>query len=182
MIRTFSLINSVVITLFFFLVLAYMNADRINLKAIHSTPTTFYKRYRPKVVVPPKPKAKQPVKQKKTLQKTKRSRSISQDVMEETVVDISELQDDVVVIQKVIPKYPDVARKSGIECKVLLEVVISEKGRVISAKVVYASQEGYGFKKNALKAVKRLRFDPVLQDGAPVKVKVIYPIDFVLIE
>jgi len=62
-----------------------------------------------------------------------------------------------------------------------ITVVANKKGRVISAVVVFSSKEGFGFEENAIKAVRKLRFEPFIKAGEPVRVKVIYPIDFVLV-
>ena len=82
----------------------------------------------------------------------------------------------------VIPKYPEIARKAGIQAEVLIELIIDEAGRVIHTKVIKVSEKGYGFEDSAIDAIKRLRFKPVEQNGRPIKVKVIYPIHFVLVE
>ena len=183
MIRALSFVQAIIITLIIFIVLDTLHSDRIQLNAMNETPTTFYKRYRPKLKKKPSENPKKKVPKKEVPpKKTSRSRAISETITEETFVDISELNQEVVVIQKVIPKYPDIAQKSGIECNILMEVIINEKGRVISAKVIYASQDGYGFKKSALKAVQQLKFEPMLKDGVPVNVKIIYPVNFILIE
>ena len=128
-------------------------------------------------------------KEKKEIKKKQKQKDLSKQAIDkdpniddDEVKDISEVDQEAVVVQRVIPKYPVIAQKAGLECKVLLEVIINEKGRVASAKVVYVSQKGYGFEKNALQAVKKIRFKPFIQDNKAVKVKVIYPIDFVLIE
>ncbi len=176
--------------------LAFMNTDRIQLLSKQSKPTTFYSLYKPKVQ-----KKKKSIKgykktkiekkiEEKVEKKNKKNVSLSVEMKEEKapdedqeeVKDISEVNQDVVVIHRVVPKYPELARKAGVECKVLVEIIINEEGKVASAKIVYVSKKGYDFEKNALKAIKKLWFEPIKQDKAPVKVKVIYPIDFVLLE
>ena len=102
--------------------------------------------------------------------------------VEEKVVDMSDLEEDVAIIEQVVPKYPEIARRAGVESRLLLEVIIDEKGCVQYAEVIFIDNKGYGFEKSAIAAVMKLRFKPVIVDGQAVKVKIIYPIDFVLVE
>ncbi|MBT6120704.1 energy transducer TonB [bacterium] len=96
--------------------------------------------------------------------------------------DITELDQEVVITARLIPKYPEIAKKAGKEAMVLVEVVIDERGNVIHATVVYVSLKNYGFEESALEAVKKMLFKPIVQDGHAMKVKINYPINFVLIE
>ena len=98
------------------------------------------------------------------------------------MTDIAELDQEAVVVKPITPKYPKIAQKAGIEGQVILEIIINEKGRVIDAKVLHVTQKGFDFEKNALEAVKKLYFEPFIKEGEAIKVKVIYPIQFVLIE
>ncbi len=95
---------------------------------------------------------------------------------------IADLDQEVQIIRPVIPRYPDIAQKAGIEATVMLDIIVDEKGDVAFVKVMYCSKPGYGFEKNAVDAAKKLRFEPFLQAGIPVKVKLVYPINFVLVE
>ena len=190
-----SLLFSLILTYIIFLQLAFMHTDRIQIQSKITKPTTFYTLYKPKLKQQKKTLKKRR-KQKQKVTKERVSKKIAKNISmeqttkptkptpktEEPVLDISEVTQEAVVIQKIIPKYPDLARKAGIECNVLLEVIINEKGKVESAKVVYVSRKGYGFEKNALNAVKTLRFEPFIQDGTPINVKVVYPLNFVLLE
>ncbi len=86
------------------------------------------------------------------------------------------------VLEKIRPKYPPVAREAGVECVMLLAMVITETGTVDSAEVLQVSTPGFGFESSALKAAYGMTFKPITQNGVPIKVKVYYPIRFVLKE
>jgi periplasmic protein TonB len=58
----------------------------------------------------------------------------------------------------VAPDYPSLARKAGKEGRVVLKVLISAAGHVVSVNVVKASPSGFGFEQSALAAVKKWRY------------------------
>jgi len=72
--------------------------------------------------------------------------------------------------------YPEVARKNGIEGKVVVQAVVDENGKVISVKTLKGI--GGGCDEVAMDAVKESRFLPGKQGGKPVKVQVSIPIVF----
>jgi len=72
--------------------------------------------------------------------------------------------------------YPEVARKNGIEGKVIVQAVVDENGKVISVKTLKGI--GGGCDEIAMDAVKESRFLPGKQGGKPVKVQVSIPIVF----
>lgn len=73
-------------------------------------------------------------------------------------------------------KYPEIARKAGLEGRVFLQFVIDERGRVNNPIVVRGI--GGGCDEAAIEAVKKITFTPGLQRGKPVKVKYSLPIVF----
>lgn len=75
-------------------------------------------------------------------------------------------------------KYTEIAKRSGIEGKVIIEAVIDETGKVIDAKVLKGL--GGGLNESALSAVRETEFSPGLQRGKPVRVRMRIPIKFVL--
>jgi TonB family protein len=75
-------------------------------------------------------------------------------------------------------KYPEEAKRNGIEGKVFVLAFIDEKGNVANAKVIKGA--GYGMDEAALDAVKQTKFTPGKQRGKPVKVQVTIPIVFKL--
>jgi|GEM_PF-2183266 len=68
------------------------------------------------------------------------------------------------------PNYPSKASDKKLNDTVYLRVLISEDGEVLKAKVVRLSHPGYGFEKEALKAVKRWHFTPAIKKGKRVMV------------
>lgn len=96
-------------------------------------------------------------------------------------------------ISPVAPKYPESARKLGVEAMIWLKMVINEKGDA-SKVVVFRSNtlsEGKGTEKEtaaalsdlnaaAVDAAKQWKFTPAVLNGTPVKVWVTLPFKFKL--
>ena len=80
-------------------------------------------------------------------------------------------------IQKNI-KYPDMARKAGIEGRVYVQFVVTPEGNVDNAEVVRGI--GGGCDKEALRVVRNASFRPGMQRGKPVPVRMSLPIVFQL--
>jgi len=78
--------------------------------------------------------------------------------------------------EKLARYYPPAARDQGMEGVVLLEVVISSRGRIAEAKVVKA--EPPLFAKAAVKACRELAFIPAYLGFTPVAVRIRLPIRF----
>ena len=188
----FSVGVSLVVCLVIFYGIALQHFQRIDIEDIGKTPRQFYTLYKPKQVEPIKKVQKKPIpkKRKKPIEKPKpkQVKSFSQETVDEVqdvideVADIADLDQEVQIIRPIVPRYPDIAQKAGIEATVMLNIIVDEKGNVAFVKVVYCSKPGYGFEKNAIDAAKKLRFQPFLQDGNPIKTKLVYPINFVLVE
>lgn len=75
-------------------------------------------------------------------------------------------------------KYPELARKAGIQGMVFLEVIITEKGEVGEVKVLKVPDENAGLKEATIDAVKSVAWKPALQQGKPVTVRIAMPIKF----
>jgi periplasmic protein TonB len=75
-------------------------------------------------------------------------------------------------------KYPELARKAGIEGKVYVMASVDEKGDVVHVDLVRGA--GGGLDEEALKAVMNTKFKPGQQRGIPVKVKIVIPVIFKL--
>ncbi len=75
-------------------------------------------------------------------------------------------------------KYPEEAKRNGVEGKVFIQAFIDETGNVVEAKVIKGV--GHGLDEAALEAVKQTKFTPGKQKGKPVKVQVSIPIVFKL--
>ena len=79
---------------------------------------------------------------------------------------------------RVLPKYPRVARELGKEGKVVLRRTIDERGRLANVEVV--DRAGSGFDEEAVKAVKGSTFIPATRNGKPVTCVARLPIRFEL--
>ncbi len=94
---------------------------------------------------------------------------------EEEVFEFYAVSEKPEIIHKETPKYPDLARRAGIEGRVTVEVTISEKGDVITARVVKSIPM---LDEAALDAAKKCTFKPAKQRDKFVKVKMFIPFDF----
>lgn len=72
--------------------------------------------------------------------------------------------------------YPEIARRAGVEGRVIIQFVIDESGRVTEPVVLRGI--GAGCDEAALEAVRDLEFEPGRQRGRPVKVRYSMPIIF----
>ncbi len=77
------------------------------------------------------------------------------------------------------PTYPDIARQSGAEGTVVVQVTIDETGRVVNA-VVVQSDAIQSLQDAALKAAKSALFKPAKQRDVPVKSRIVLPYKFTL--
>lgn len=75
-------------------------------------------------------------------------------------------------------KYPEIAKKAGVEGMVVIQFVVDESGRVTDPVVVKGI--GAGCDEEALRVVEDARFKPGKQRGKPVKVRFSLPIRFKL--
>lgn len=73
-------------------------------------------------------------------------------------------------------KYPEIAKKAGVEGKVFVQFVVDENGNVQDPVVTRGI--GAGCDEEALKAVRQAKFTPGKQRGKPVRVKMSLPITF----
>lgn len=82
-------------------------------------------------------------------------------------------------VGKIEPRYPEDARRRGIEGNVKLMLKIDELGRVRSAEVVESHPPGL-FDEAALSAFSSARFQPATRDGRPVRYQAYFRVDFKL--
>jgi len=75
-------------------------------------------------------------------------------------------------------KYPEIARKAGVEGRVILQFIVDENGNVTDPAVVRGI--GAGCDEEALRVVREAKFKPGKQRGKAVKVKMALPITFKL--
>ncbi|WP_440999674.1 energy transducer TonB [Fodinibius sp. SL11] len=93
------------------------------------------------------------------------------------VENMPELKGGLGELQKQI-NYPDMARKAGIEGRVIIQFIVNEQGRVENPRVIRGI--GGGCDKEALRVVKQAEFEPGRQRGNPVRVQYSLPITFKL--
>lgn len=72
--------------------------------------------------------------------------------------------------------YPNMARKAGIEGRVIVQFVVTEQGTVENPQVIRGI--GGGCDKEALRAVTTAKFEPGRQRGKAVRVQYSLPVTF----
>jgi TonB family protein len=80
-------------------------------------------------------------------------------------------------IEKVL-RYPELAKRAGVEGKVYVKAFINENGDVDATEILKGAAAGLD--EAAEKAISETKFKPGMQDGKPVKVQVVIPIFFKL--
>lgn len=83
-------------------------------------------------------------------------------------------------IKSVLPRYPDSARKDGIEGVVWLQVLVDGNGKVIEVNVFRRSGVNVGFEEAAVDAAWQWEYRPALCNNKPVVVWIIYTLRFKL--
>lgn len=84
----------------------------------------------------------------------------------EPVYDPKEVDTKAVILSRPKAEYTNEARQNNFSGAVLLEVVLSSSGTIEDIKVV--SPLPYGLTDRALKAVRKIKFEPAIKDGSPV--------------
>lgn len=82
-----------------------------------------------------------------------------------------------VPVRTVSPDYPDELRRDGVSGVVMVKCTIDVQGNVVDPEIEKSTNGA--FEKPALAALKKWKFKPAKQDGAPVAIKVSIPIKFV---
>ncbi len=110
---------------------------------------------------------------------------LEEEVFEE--VDLEEEEEDVVEIWKVekqpkakkevVPEYPEIARKAGIEDRVFVQVLVGKDGKVEQVGEIDGAPV---FHEAARKAALQWEFSPAIQNDKPVRVWVSLPFNFTL--
>jgi protein TonB len=90
--------------------------------------------------------------------------------MPEPIGGISEIQKNIV--------YPEIAKRAGLEGKVLVRAFVNESGNVTKTEVIKGI--GLGCDEAAINAIVQTKFKPGKQRGKPVKVQVTIPVTFKL--
>jgi len=84
---------------------------------------------------------------------------------------------DGLLIGRVIPEYPPIAREMGIEGTVILQASISKTGTIENLRVVSGSEV---LRQAAISAVSQWRYRPYLLNGEPVEVETTVDVTFTL--
>ncbi|MEC4684494.1 MAG: TonB family protein [Nitrospirota bacterium] len=79
-------------------------------------------------------------------------------------------------VRRVLPEYPWIARKMGREGRVLLRLTIDETGRLLN--VVVVEKAGFGFEREAVRAVRLSTYRPAVRNGMPVKSEALLYVKF----
>jgi TonB family protein len=73
-------------------------------------------------------------------------------------------------------RYPEMARRAGIEGRVIVQYVVDEDGTVLNPRIIRGI--GGGTDEAVIEALQQIRFTPGLQRGRPVKVQMTQPVVF----
>lgn len=95
----------------------------------------------------------------------------------EVVEDMPELIGGIQELQKKI-RYPEIAKKAGVEGTVFLQFIVDENGNVVNPVVLRGI--GAGCDEEALRVIRQAKFEPGRQRGKAVKVKFGLPIRYKL--
>jgi protein TonB len=74
-------------------------------------------------------------------------------------------------------KYPEIARKAGIEGTVYVEAVIDEKGNVVQTAIMKSLGHS-GCDEAAIAAIRSVKWKPAKQRDRAVKVRISIPVKF----
>ncbi len=75
-------------------------------------------------------------------------------------------------------RYPEMAKKAGVEGRVIVQFVVNKEGDLVNPVVVRSL--GAGCDEEVLRALGKVRFKPGKQRGVPVSVRMTIPISFKL--
>lgn len=77
-------------------------------------------------------------------------------------------------------KYPEIARRSGVECHVIVGALIDVNGKCIKTVMVKDTEAKLGFAEAAQEAVMKMKWIPATQRDKKIKVWISVPVSFVL--
>lgn len=97
------------------------------------------------------------------------------DRIEEEIVEFWAVEEAPQLVKEVIPEYPEVAQKAGLEGTVFLQFVVGRDGMVKHVTVLKGPEI---FREAAMNAVMQFQFKPALQNDRPVQVRMTRPIRF----
>jgi protein TonB len=100
--------------------------------------------------------------------------------MGNVVYEAGEVDEEAQELRKVLPKYPERARKHRVSGVVKVFLVIDPEGKVSEASVMSVNPPGYGFETEALAAIRQFQFVPAQVGGYPVSQKATKEFNFTL--
>jgi len=83
-----------------------------------------------------------------------------------------------VAVKKVEPKYPELARRAGIEGTVWVKALVDKSGKVRDVIILKESGANAGFEEAAIKSAYGYAYKPAISNGQPVAVWVAYKVNF----
>lgn len=92
--------------------------------------------------------------------------------------DITQVDREPILKKRADPRYPDIARKAGIEGKVWVKLWIGTDGKVIDAQLIKTDHEA--LVEASLEAARKFEFEPAIMKGKPTAVWVTVPFAFKL--
>lgn len=81
---------------------------------------------------------------------------------------------------RALPKYPDLARRAGLQGTVILLIVVEADGTVGEIEVIRSPDQRWGFDLAAIGAVKEWRYEPALMNDRPVAAYIQVMVEFAL--
>jgi TonB family protein len=84
----------------------------------------------------------------------------------------------IIILKSVFPEYPKDALAAGIEGVVAIEFTVNTNGRVDEPKVIQKSIDSLN--QASIRAIKKWRFAPILDNGKPVKAKLRHSFKFLI--
>ena len=81
-------------------------------------------------------------------------------------------------VKRVVPTYPEIAKRAGVEGKVYIKALVDKEGKVKKAVVLKSDAEI--FNQSAFDAVYQWLFTPAVMNNGPVAVWVVVPFNFQL--
>ncbi len=83
-------------------------------------------------------------------------------------------------VKKIVPKYPQLAKMSGVTGVVWVQVLVDKNGKVRGVKIYKDSGTNAGLEEEAIKAAKESEFTPAISNNQPIAVWIIYSYPFSL--
>lgn len=84
------------------------------------------------------------------------------------------------IVESMMPKYPEIARRAGIEGIVWVSVLLDKSGNVRDVRISRDSGQNAGFEEAAIEAARQTVWKPAISNGQPVALWVSYKIVFTL--